>query len=175
MAYKSSYTGSQVDTAVQKVISSTCEVQYGNIIGNIEDQADLVDKFAACEIKAVLQGSSLVLKVGNEVQTFSGILSILNSKKYVYVTYSGNICVPASVSENLITFTSDSQTITHVTIDSNNAVTASTSQFESANNKVTSISNLSTNTQYPSAKAVYNFVQSSLGSINAALEEILGE
>lgn len=32
--------------------------------------------------------------------------------------------------------------------------------LETANNKVTSISNTSTNTEYPSAKAVYDYIQS---------------
>ena len=38
-------------------------------------------------------------------------------------------------------------------------------KFEDANNKVTTISSASTNTQYPSAKAVYDFVQTTLGTI----------
>ena len=43
---------------------------------------------------------------------------------------------------------------------------------EESANKVTSISQASTDTQYPTAKAVYDFVQGQIGNINSILETI---
>ena len=40
--YKSIHTGAQVDTAVTNVLNDDCKVKYGNFIGNLEDQQDLV-------------------------------------------------------------------------------------------------------------------------------------
>lgn len=45
---------------------------------------------------------------------------------------------------------------------------------EDKSNKVTSLSAQSTDTQYPSAKCVYDYIQTELGSINTALEAIIG-
>ena len=41
-SYKSIYTGQQVDNAVGKVLNDDSKTKYGNLIGNIEDQQDLI-------------------------------------------------------------------------------------------------------------------------------------
>lgn len=46
---------------------------------------------------------------------------------------------------------------------------------ENTNNKVTSISSASTDTQYPSAKCVYDYIDTIVGDINSALDTINGE
>ena len=46
---------------------------------------------------------------------------------------------------------------------------------ENISNKVTSISSQSTNTQYPGALAVYNYVNTTIGDINTVLDSINGE
>lgn len=46
---------------------------------------------------------------------------------------------------------------------------------EDTNNKVTSISSASTDTQYPSAKCVYDYIDTIVGDINTALDTINGE
>ncbi len=49
------------------------------------------------------------------------------------------------------------------------------SLFELKENKVTSISSASTDTEYPSASAVYNYVNDIVGNIDTLLDEINGE
>ena len=49
------------------------------------------------------------------------------------------------------------------------------SVYELSSNKVTSISSSSTDTQYPSAKCVYDYIDTIVGDINSALDTINGE
>lgn len=59
-------------------------------------------------------------------------------------------------------------------LGSGNIPLPSVSGLESTANKVTGINAQSTNTAYPSAKAVYEYVDDIVGDINAALETIMG-
>lgn len=67
-----------------------------------------------------------------------------------------------------VTWNASTQTMTIRYIDGNSQ-TVSLASFENVSNKVTSISSQSTDTQYPSAKCVYDVV----GNINTVLETIV--
>lgn len=41
--YKSSYTGTEVDSSVETVLNNDCKVKWGNVIGTVSDQEDLKD------------------------------------------------------------------------------------------------------------------------------------
>lgn len=73
-----------------------------------------------------------------------------DSKEYVYVGLS---------STNRYTFCSQLfDTQRYVSVNSSDSWGTGTNNFEVTSNKVTSLSSASTNSQYPSAKAVYDFV-----------------
>lgn len=70
-----------------------------------------------------------------------------------------------------ITYTNGTTTTFTVT----NGETQDISGKEDKSNKVTSISNQSTDTQYPSALAVYNYVDGIVGDISSIIDDINGE
>ena len=108
----------------------------------------------------------------------SGLQYILNKIKGVLTSHThGNITSDgklqttdvaiASGDKIVITDASDSNKVARASISFNGSTTTKAlsqkgtwENFESTSNKVTSITSASTNTQYPSAKCVYNALQS---------------
>jgi len=164
--YKSNFTGTQVDSAVDKVLNNNCIVKYGNLIGSLEDQTDLkeaLDKLKGISLLATKEGSIYYIYKDKVQQTFSDIQTIVNNNQYVYLTYNGYVYLVSSISlgsTSQITFYNCQDFIsTQISIDSNNKVSLYEWVSENRLNKTTSLNSNSTDTQYPSAKAVFDFVK----------------
>lgn len=80
-------------------------------------------------------------------------------------TYTGTI---TSVKMNGITISSSGEADLGIVITSHQDISGK----EDKSNKVTSISSSSTNTQYPSAKGVYDYVETKIGDIGAILDSL---
>lgn len=93
----------------------------------------------------------------------NGVLVFDNLTHKIYV---GGECFSSNVSN--ATFDSTTQTLTITKCD-NTTISLSFGGYENSVNKVTSLSQASTDTQYPSAKCVYDLV----GQIDTALNTIL--
>ena len=92
--------------------------------------------------------------------TFAEITAAINAGKLPVCIYNDRAYSFASYSSSVYRFSSaQSDYIRYATVNDSNVWAVSAYNFELANNKVTSISSSSTDTQYPSAKCVYDFVQ----------------
>ena len=162
-SYKSSHTGTQIDSASSTVLDEDCRVKYGNFIGTISDQADLqaeLNKLYA--YKLVYTGSAIQLD--GVTKTFAQIKGYFDEgARYIYLFYNDTVYLPASITASKIVFSNaltKSSTIglVEVSITSSNSISVSSTLGEKQSNKTTSLSASSTDTQYPSAKAVYEAV-----------------
>ena len=108
--------------------------------------------------------------------TYDDIVAAYNSGKFLvaqgYIPSAANVGVSGQVSipmNNLLdngrfVFSLVSANISATaTIDSNGTVSVAIRRMQNEDKRVTSISGLSTDDEYPSAKAVYNYVQSNAG------------
>ena len=93
-----------------------------------------------------------------------------NTTKRLYAGYDAVESKAVVYGSNVddVTWNASTQTMTINYIDGTSQ-TVSLASFETTTNKVTSISSQSTDTQYPSAKCVYDVV----GDINSVLEVIV--
>lgn len=80
--------------------------------------------------------------------------------------YVGGVCYSSDVKN--ATWNQNTSTLT-LTKSDNTTVSLDMSNYEATSNKVTSLSAQSTDTQYPSAKCVYDLI----GPIDSALDAIL--
>lgn len=161
--YKSQYTGDQVDEAVGRVLNNNCIIKYQNIIGNISDNVALQTAFDELENTHLILSqvnNVWVVKKGDETQTFQQVTDLINNDKtYVYLTKDNLILVPVSITATTIQFCTvvDTSTTT-VTMGSGGNVSVVTTDLESTVNKVTAIPANPTNAQYPSVKAMVDYV-----------------
>ena len=103
-------------------------------------------------------------KVYNEAtDTVNGVVVFDNATGKIYV---GGDCFSSEVSDASLNPTTGVLTITKA---DSSTITVNLASFEQTSNKVTSLSAASTDTQYPSAKCVYDIV----GNIDTALNTIL--
>lgn len=185
--YKSIYTGSQVDEAVGKVLNDNATVKYGNIIGDIEDQSDLMGALNAIRsirLELTVEDEEQVLKLGDEIQSFEDVVNLIfNEPRLVYVKAPDCLLFPGIfdlegspayvyfVGVNAI----GSPGVKYLRMEDDDSITLQQVYNEVLSNRVTEISIQSTDSEYPTAKAVYNAIDNVLGDINEALEEIIGE
>ena len=91
--------------------------------------------------------------------TYTEITSALSNGKLPVCIYNDRVYSLASSTSSVYRFSSaQSDYVRYVTINDSNVWATSAYNFELASNKVTSISNASTDTQYPSAKCVYDYL-----------------
>lgn len=96
-------------------------------------------------------GSTTYQKISDEIAAGKLPVCIYNNIKYVYVGLS---------TTNRHTFASQLfDSYRYVSVNNTNSWGAGVNNFEVTSNKVTTITSASTNTQYPSAKAVYDSLQ----------------
>ena len=186
-SYKSIYTGSQVDEAVGKVLNDNATVKYGNIIGDIEDQPDLVGALNAIRsirLELTVEDEEQVLKLGDEIQSFEDVVNLIfNEPRLVYVKAPDCLLFPGIFdlegSPAYIYFVGvnaiGSPGVKYLRMEDDDSITLQQVYNEVLSNRVTEISIQSTDSEYPTAKAVYNAIDTVLGSINEALDEIIGE
>lgn len=186
-SYKSIYTGQQVDNAVGKVLNDDSKTKYGNLIGNIEDQQDLIGMLDAMRttcLDLVVEDEELVLKSGDETLSFDDVVHLVfEEPKLVYVRTPDSFLFPGifDIDGNspFIYFvgflTTSTPGMKYLKMEYDSSITLQQVYTEHTSNKVTEISIQSTDEEYPSAKAVYNAIDNVLGDINEALDEIIGE
>lgn len=124
-------------------------------------------------IVKVTQGSTITAD-----KTFAQISTAINSGRLVAVLYSNCVMTPISYynsSTQEISFAALSPATGYTLLKklkctSANEWTYSEYSLEHRNNLVTSIGAGSGNTQYPSAKAVYNFVKTQLGDVKTLID-----
>lgn len=124
-------------------------------------------------IVKVTQGSTITAD-----KTFSEISAAINSGRLVAVLYSNCVMTPISYynsSTQEISFAALSPATGYTLLKklkctSANEWTYSENSLEHRNNLVTSIGAGSDNTQYPSAKAVYDFVNTQLGDVKTLID-----
>ena len=98
---------------------------------------------------------------------FADLWNAYQSNKHVVVHRGNFILSLVRADETIISFSAiNNENVYSATCNSSNKWSGSgVFQVEKAYNKVTSLSSASTDTQYPSAKAVYDFVNNALGII----------
>ena len=94
----------------------------------------------------------------------NGVIVFDNTQGKIYV---GGDCFSSNVKD--AAYNSANSTLTITKMD-NSTITVNLNNYEITNNKVTSLSSQSTDTEYPSAKCVYDLI----GPIDTALNTILG-
>lgn len=99
--------------------------------------------------------------------TYDELVAAVKAKKHVICFYNNRVYNLCNYQENKDIFFScvTSAIYTVSCAVANGKWTASQYNFENTAFKVTSLSSASTDTQYPSAKAVYDFVNNTLGTI----------
>ena len=106
----------------------------------------------------------LVVEYGKT--TFQEVHDAYYAGKYIIFEFANNVFHINRVTASDIYFISINGTIVYrVGLNSSNNWYQNTVQNEQSTNKVTTLSESSTDTQYPSAKAVYDFVSNTLGTI----------
>ena len=103
-------------------------------------------------------------KVFNQsTDSSDGVVVFDSTENKIYV---GGVCYSSDVKD--ASWNQSTNTVTFTKSD-NTTISLNMSNYESVSNKVTSLSSQSTDTQYPSAKCVYDLI----GPIDAALDTIL--
>ena len=111
-------------------------------------------------------GAQEILKVEYGKTTFQEIKDAFVAGKYIVFEYANNVFHINRVTDTEIYFVSINCTLGYrVGLNNKNNWYQNVYQNEQSTNKVTSLSSSSTDTQYPSAKAVYDFVNNTLGTI----------
>ena len=94
------------------------------------------------------------------VDTYDEVKALWEAGKYVICSYNGIDYLLSIVYETQIFFNAvNGYTSYRVFVNSNNVWGQQSYQLEQTSNKVTSLSDKSTDTQYPSAKAVYDAIE----------------
>lgn len=151
--YRSAYTGAQLDTAVGKVLNG---------------------ELGTYELTLVEDSSIYTLQLDGVTQTFEDITDLISAgTAFVFVNNDGDTLLPSYISDSSVKFSNlyaetAGFSLSVVSINSSDTVTLNNYSVESQGNKVTSISDSSTDTQYPSAKCVYTLV----GNVEALLNDI---
>lgn len=186
-SYKSIYTGQQVDNAVGKVLDDNAKVKYGNLIGDINDQQDLRETLDALRTTCLdleVEDGDLVLKLDGEILTFNDVVDLVfEQPKLTYVRTNDSLLFPGLFDleggSPYIYFVGvlamGTPGVKFLKMEDDDSITLQQVYTEVTSNKVTEISIQSTDAQYPSAKAVYDAIDTILGNINTALDEIIGE
>ena len=121
-------------------------ISWGGITGTLSDQADLQNALNEKTTMAAVEAKGYI----------TGITSSMISTALGYTPYDGDTNPNGYI----------------VGISSSDVVSALGYTPEDTNNKVTSISASSTDTQYPSAKCVYDAIQASGGDSLATLSDV---
>ena len=88
---------------------------------------------------------------------------------------NGEVIYPKTVQNAIIDLQTIPSKTSELTNDSGFITSNAISGKEDSTNKVTSLSSSSTDVEYPSAKAVADYVSGIVGDINTILDEINGE
>ena len=108
-------------------------------------------------------GEDEILRVEYGVTTFQEVYDAYNEGKYIVFEYANNVFHINRVTDTDIYFVSINGTIGYrVGVGVQNNWYQGVYQNEQSTNKVTSLSSASTDTQYPSAKAVYNAINNAI-------------
>lgn len=112
-------------------------------------------------------GESSVFEAVYGETTYDEVVEAKNAGKFVICIKDRLTYHLSYVSEDLAYFTTIRGNVSYATYinKATNKWTDALYSLEQLSNKVTSLSSASTDTQYPSAKAVYDFVQTTLGTI----------
>lgn len=119
------------------------------------------------KIENLPTAESSVFEAVYGVTTYDELVAAVKAKKHVICFYNNRVYNLCNYQENKDIFFSGvtSAIFTVSCAVANGKWTASQYNFENTVFKVTSLSASSTDTQYPSAKAVYDFVNNTLGTI----------
>jgi hypothetical protein len=108
------------------------------------------------EYSKIMPGLDVIFKkkiYNSQTDAVNGVVVFDNSSNKIFV---GGDCFSSDVKD--AAYNSSTNTLTITKCD-NSVITVSFSGYESSSNKVTTLSDASTNTQYPSAKCVYDSVR----------------
>ena len=113
------------------------------------------------------KGGSSVFEAVFGKTTYEEIVAAANEKKHIICFHKNRVYNLCNYQQGMdLLFTCAAAAIYLVTLKvSNNSWVESQYDYEIAINKVTTINADSSNLKYPSAKAVYDFVQTTLGTI----------
>ena len=173
--------GEDNDGVQTEVIELTSEISIG--VGSYDDteireelsrlETDKADKSELTELSEEVSGlservdnlptaESSVFEAIYGTTTYDEIIEAYNAKKHIIVWRKNRIYNLSYADSTSITFSAlASSTVNRVTCKPSGWVENPDIVIEQTSNKVTSLSDKSTDTQYPSAKAVYDLVQQS--------------
>ena len=150
------------------------DIAYGfNAVGKIKENSQQLTELSA-EVSGLSEridnlpsGESSVFEAKFGETTHEEIVAAVNEKKHIICFHKNRVYNLCNFQQGMdLLFTCAAAAIYTITlkITSSNWV-ESQYDYEIAINKVTTINESSTNTKYPSAKAVYDFVSNTLGTI----------
>lgn len=117
-------------------------------------------------ISAVQKEKSDVFEAIYGVTTYNEIVAAVKAQKHVICFYNNKVYNLNNFGEGWdLNFSCAGEVLHIIKCTTQNKWSSLPLYFEQTNYKVQSISDKSTNTQYPSAKAVYDFVNNTLGTI----------
>lgn len=108
--------------------------------------------------------------------TYAQITQALSDRKLPVCIYNDRVYSLASYSSSVYRFgSSQSDYIRYITVNDSDVWAVSAYNLELATNKVTSISSSSTDTQYPSAKCVYDYAQPIIDSSHKLSSDLVDD
>ena len=113
------------------------------------------------------KGGSSVFEAIYGTTTYAEIVEAVNEKKHIICFHKNRVYNLCNYQQGMdLLFTCAAAAIYTITLKvSNNSWVESQYDYEIAINKVTTINESSTNVKYPSAKAVYDFVNNAIGNV----------
>ena len=178
-----SYSDGSFDSSVVELSGYVDNASYSNGILKLKRKNLLPDITAFTADSSPTSGSRQLVESGgvytalaakantshthtkSQITDFPSLASVATSGSYNDLTNKPTIPV---VPTNVSAFTNDAGYLTSAPVTSVNGQTGEVTGLQTTANKVTSLSSASTDTQYPSAKCVYDLV----GNIEALLASI---
>ena len=144
---------SEINQSLDKIESELTELS-----AEVSGLSEKIDNLPSAEDE--------ILKVEYGKTTFQEIKDAYVAGKYIVFEYVNNVFHINRVTDTEIYFVSINGALGYrVGLNNKNNWYQNVYPNEQSSNKVTSLSDKSTDTQYPSAKAVYDFVNNTLGTI----------
>lgn len=157
--------GSYDDTGIKKDISdlkandALQDTKLAKLSAEVDELSERVDNLPSA-------GDESLMVVEYGKTTFQEVYDAYTSGKYVVLEYVNNVFHINRVTASDIYFISvNDMTVYRIGLGLSNNWYQNVYQNEQSTNKTTSLSSASTDTQYPSAKAVYDYVQNSITNV----------
>ena len=117
-------------------------------------------------INEMPNGESSVFEAVYGTTTYEEIVAAFNEKKHVLCLWNDRVYNLSAVTANLLNFSCVKDSVIYIaSCKADNTWGDLQYNVEHVRNKATSLTSAATDAQYPSAKAVYDFVSNTLGTI----------